>query len=120
MAWVVARKGPHGTKFKACYRDPSGAERSAGTYLSRRAAERAGQREEQRVREGRWHDYSLGATTFREYVEKTWLPSKHTAASLSQVVRCSVRDRGSCLASRVSNVACRARGNASIGVGGRP
>jgi hypothetical protein len=77
MAWVVARKGPHGTKFKACYRDPSGAERSASTYPSRRAAERAGQREEQRVREGRWHDYSLGATTFREYVEKTWLPSKH-------------------------------------------
>jgi integrase len=77
MAWVVARKGPHGTKFKACYRDPSGAERSAGTYPSRRAAERAGQREEQRVREGRWHDYSLGATTLREYVEKTWLPSKH-------------------------------------------
>jgi integrase len=77
VAWVVARKGPHGTKFKACYRDPSGAERSAGTYSSRRAAERAGQREEQRVREGRWHDYSLGATTFRDYVEKTWLPSKH-------------------------------------------
>ena len=69
--------GPQGTRFKACYRDPSGAERSAGTYHSRRAAERAGQREEQRVREGRWHDYSLGATTFREYVEKTWLPSKH-------------------------------------------
>ena len=77
MAWVVARKGSQGTKFKACYRDPSGAERSAGTYPSRRAAERAGQREEQRVREGRWHDYSLGATTFREYVERTWLPSKH-------------------------------------------
>jgi integrase len=77
MAWVVARKGPQGTKFKACYRDPSGAERSAGTYLSRRVAERAGQREEQRVREGRWHDSSLGAITFRDYVEKTWLPSKH-------------------------------------------
>ena len=77
MAWVVARKGSHRTKFKACYRDPSGAERSAGTYLSRRAAERAGQREEQRVREGRWHDYSLGAITFRDYVEKAWLPSKH-------------------------------------------
>ena len=26
---------------------------------------------------GRWHDYSVGATTFREYVEKTRLPSKH-------------------------------------------
>ena len=38
----------------------------------------------------------------------------------SQVARCSVRDRGSCLASRVSNVACCARCNASTGVGGRP
>ena len=45
MAWVVARKGPQGIKYKACYRDPSGAERSAGSYPSRRAAERAGQRE---------------------------------------------------------------------------
>ena len=52
--------------------------RAISRYVpSRRAAERAGQREEQRVREGRWHDYSLGATTFREYVENTWLPSKH-------------------------------------------
>ena len=42
------------------------------------------------------------------------------AASLRQVARCSVRDRGSCLASRVSNVACCARCNASTGVGGRP
>jgi hypothetical protein len=41
-------------------------------------------------------------------------------ASLSQVARCSVRDRGSCLASRVSRVACCARCNASTAVGGRP
>ena len=47
------------------------------------------------------------------------LPST-AAASLSQVARCSARDRGSCLASRVSNVACCARCNASTGVGGRP
>jgi Phage integrase family len=44
---------------------------------SRRAAERAGQREEQRVREGRWHDYSLGATTFREYVEDLAIEQTH-------------------------------------------
>ena len=47
-------------------------------------------------------------------------PPSTAAASFSQVVRCSARDRGSCLASRVSNVACCARCNASTGVGGRP
>ena len=47
-------------------------------------------------------------------------PPSTAAASLSQVARCSARDRGSCLASRVSNVACCARCNASTGVGGRP
>ena len=46
-------------------------------------------------------------------------PPSTAAASLSQVLRCSARDRGSCLASRVSNVACCARCNASTGVGGR-
>ena len=38
----------------------------------------------------------------------------------SAIARCSARDRGSCLASRVSKVACCARCNASTGVGGRP
>ena len=42
------------------------------------------------------------------------------AAWVSQVVRCSARVRGSCLASRVSKVACCANCNASTGVGGRP
>jgi hypothetical protein len=42
------------------------------------------------------------------------------AASLSQVARCSASDRGSCLASRVCNVACCASCSASTGVGGRP
>ena len=47
-------------------------------------------------------------------------PPNTAAASLSQVARCSAEDRGSCLASRVSNVACWARCSASTGVGGRP
>ena len=54
-------------------------------------------------------------------IEATALRPPSTAeASFIQVVRCSARDRGSCLASRVSNVACCARCNASTGVGGRP
>lgn len=78
MAWVVERPTLEGQPvFMACYRDPEGRQRSAGGFSSRRAAQRAGQREEQRVMEGRWRDASMGAVTFKEYVEKDWLPSKH-------------------------------------------
>ena len=47
-------------------------------------------------------------------------PPSTAAASFSQVARCSATERGSCLASRVSKVACCARCNASTGVGGLP
>ena len=65
----------------ACYRDPEGRQRSAGTYSSRRAAERAAHREEAKVREGAWHDHSRGEITFGEYVETVWLPSKQVETS---------------------------------------
>jgi integrase len=78
VAWVVERKKDDGTsRFLAQYRDPEGRIRSAGTHPSRRAAERAGNREEQLVHNGSWHDRSLGAVPFKQYVEDTWLPSKH-------------------------------------------
>ena len=48
------------------------------------------------------------------------MSAQHCCGLVSHVVRCSAMDRGSCLASRVSNVACCARCNASTGVGGRP
>ena len=68
-------------RFVACYRDPEGRQRSAGTYSSRRAAERAANREEAKVREGAWHDHSRGQVTFAEYVETVWLPSKQVETS---------------------------------------
>lgn len=78
MAWVKPRITSSGEKrFVACYRDPEGRTRSAGTFPSHRAAERAGNREEQRVLAGAWRDHSLGEVRFREYVEDDWLPSKH-------------------------------------------
>jgi len=78
MAWVKSRIDSSGAKrFVACYRDPEGRQRSAGTYSTHRAALRAANREEQRVFSGQWHDHSAGTVRFREYVETTWLPSKH-------------------------------------------
>src|SRR6266498_2059458 len=82
MAWVKVRVTDDGTKrFAACYRDPEGRLRSAGTFSSRRAAERAANREEAKVREGAWHDHTRGQVTFAEYVETVWLPSKHVETS---------------------------------------
>jgi len=82
MAWIKVRVTDDGDKrFVACYRDPEGRQRSAGTYSSRRAAERAAQREEAKVRDGAWHDHSRGQVTFAEYVETVWLPSKHVETS---------------------------------------
>ena len=76
MAWIKERITDDGDKrFVACYRDPEGRQRSAGTYSSRRAAERAANREEAKVREGSWHDHSRGQVTFADYVETVWLPT---------------------------------------------
>jgi integrase len=82
MVWIKTRVTDDGdTRFVACYRDPEGRQRSAGTYSSRRAAERAAHREEARVRDGAWHDHSRGQVTFAEYVETVWLPSKQVETS---------------------------------------
>jgi integrase len=82
MAWIKVRVTDDGDKrFVACYRDPEGRQRSAGTYSSRRAAERAGNREEAKVRDGDRHDHSRGQVTFATYVETVWLPSKHVETS---------------------------------------
>jgi hypothetical protein len=82
MAWIKERITDDGDKrFVACYRDPEGRQRSAGTYSSRRAAERAANREEAKVREGAWHDHSRGVVTFAEYVQTVWLPSKQVETS---------------------------------------
>src|SRR3954447_24904473 len=78
VAYVVERKRNDGTtRFLACYRDPEGRVRSAGTHATRRSAERAAHREEQKVLAGSWRDAALGAVSFRDYVENSWLPSKH-------------------------------------------
>lgn len=82
MAWVVERMKDDGTsRFLAQYRDPEGRIRSAGTHSSKRAAERAGNREEQQVHAGSWFDRSLGTIPFQEYVEKHLAADKHIAVT---------------------------------------
>ena len=81
MAYAFRRPHKGEARFTGMYLGPDGRWRSAGTFPSKRAAERAAQREEQLVEEGRWHDRTLGTTTFASYVEETWFPSKHLEAS---------------------------------------
>ena len=81
MPWIVERSGPRGTRFVGRYRDPDGRQRSAGRFSTRREAQRAANREEQKALAGSWHDSSLGDITFRDYVETEWLPHKHAEAS---------------------------------------
>ena len=91
MAWIKTRTTDDGdTRFVACYRDPEGRQRSARTYSSRRAAERAANREEANVREGAWHDHSRGQVTFAERVETVWLPSKQVETSTMAAYRSHV------------------------------
>jgi integrase len=88
MAWIKTRTTDDGdTRYVACYRDPEGRQRSAGTYPSRRAAERAAHREEAKVRDGAWHDHSRGQVSFAEYVETVWLPSKQVETSTRAAYR---------------------------------
>lgn len=78
MAWVKPRiTSDQQKRWVACYRDTEGRQRSAGTYSTKRAAQRAANREEQRMLAGSWRDHSLGEVRFREYVVHEWLPSKH-------------------------------------------
>lgn len=81
MAWVIERHGSKGVGYMACYRDPKGTQRSAGTFPTRRAAHRAATREELKVNDGQWHDATLGKVTFKTYVDTVWLPSRHIEAS---------------------------------------
>jgi integrase len=62
-------------RYTAYYEDLRGIRHSAGTFATRRAADRAWQRSEARVAEGRANDPRRGRQTFERYVEGVWLPN---------------------------------------------
>src|SRR5665647_1033049 len=78
---VRVRQRARGPMYTALYRDPTGKQRSAGTFTSERAALRAGRRAESTVEIGGWIDQASGRITFRHYVEQVWLPSRHVEVS---------------------------------------
>jgi integrase len=69
------------TRYTACYLDPRGALRSAGTYSNKKEANRAWQRAEAKLAEGRLNDPRRGRQKFRRYVTEEWLPNHVMEAS---------------------------------------
>lgn len=76
MGFSRRRRGTDGkARFTAYYRDIRGQERSAGTFPSKREADRAWQRAEAKAAEGRAGDSRRGRQTFERYVREEWLPN---------------------------------------------
>ena len=76
MGWLVERPGRDGrVQFTAVYRDLRGRQRSAGTFTSRRAANRAWQKAETGLLMGHVGDPKRGRQTLRHYVETEWFPN---------------------------------------------
>lgn len=88
MSYVRRRVLPDGrVRHLALYQDPTGRVRSAGTFSSDREARQAARRAEGSVESGSWFDRTSGKTTFRDYVEQTWWPSRHLELSTKQSYR---------------------------------
>jgi Phage integrase, N-terminal SAM-like domain len=76
MGYAKKRTGKDGRlRYTAVYVDLRGSERSAGTFSSEKAADRAWQKAEVELRQGRVGDPARGRQTFRKYVEDRWLPN---------------------------------------------
>ena len=85
MGSTRERTGSDGrVRYTALYRDLKGRQRSAGTFTTRRQADRAWQRAESKVAQGQLGEPGRGRQTFRDYVEKTWLPNHEVEASTRQ------------------------------------
>jgi integrase len=81
MAFARQRTFKSGVRWTGVYVDPDGRKRAAGSFATKREALRAAHRQEQSVLRGQWHDGTLGAVSFQEFVESDWLPSKHIEAT---------------------------------------
>jgi len=71
-------------RWAAIYRDLRGRIRSAGTFTTEKAADKAWQRAEFRIAEGRIGDPRRGRQSFRRYVEQEWLPNHEMEPSTRQ------------------------------------
>jgi len=76
MGYARKRMGRDGKpRYTAYYFDIKGRERSAGTFSSKKVADREWQKAENKIAEGRVGDPARGRVTFERYVEDVWLPN---------------------------------------------
>ncbi len=82
MGFSRKRTGTGGRiRYTAVYRDLKRRQRSAGSFATRREADRAWQRAEVMMGLGRVGDPARGRQTFERYVEDTWLPNHEVEAT---------------------------------------
>jgi integrase len=74
-------------RYTAYYLDAQGQERSAGTFATRRDADRAWQQVEATYAAGRPNDPRRGRLAFRTYVDEVWFPNHVLEASTRQSYR---------------------------------
>jgi integrase len=88
MPWVERRVISTGqVRYKAIYRDPTGAKRSAGMYTTRTAASKAAHASGIAVDHGSWIEPKDGRITFTRYVEDAWWPTRHLEVSTRAAYR---------------------------------
>ena len=76
MGWTETRTDRNGdVRYIAKYRDIRGRKQSAGTYSNQRDSDKAWQKAEVKIAEGRVSDPRRGRQLFRRYVEDEWLPN---------------------------------------------
>ena len=81
MGFTRLRAGRDGVvRYQALYDDVKGHRRSAGTFATQGAADKAWQRAEIRMAEGRMGDPSRGRQRFRRYALEEWLPNHEMEA----------------------------------------
>jgi integrase len=82
MGYSKKRSNRDGSpRYTACYLDMRGALRSAGTFSNKKAADKAWQKAETKIAEGRLADPRRGRQTFLRYVTEEWLPNHVIEAS---------------------------------------
>ncbi|MDL4770752.1 tyrosine-type recombinase/integrase [Actinomadura xylanilytica] len=77
-------------RYTACYEDLKGRIASAGTFSSKKEADKAWQRAEAEAGKGRDLNLKRGRQTFRKYVEETWLPNHEVEPTTMQSYHYSI------------------------------
>jgi len=76
MAWIRKRTGVDGRpQYQACYRNGRDQIATAGTFTSKKDAEKAGHEAEVLLRQGRLGAAQIGRRTFTFYVNEIWFPN---------------------------------------------